>query len=120
MAPTDHDHPVDPARVDAARRALAASRDRLDVLALLAEPVRQRIVRALLAVGELCVGDLALALDVSQDSISYATRQLRNAGVVERRTAGRYGYYRLASGPIRDAMATVYFASDDSDDHTAT
>lgn len=108
MPVTDHDHPVDPERVEVARRALAASAERLDVLTLLAEPVRQRIVRALLAVDELCVGDLAVAVDVSEDSITYATRQLRAAGVVERRSVGRYGYYRLAEGPLREAITAVF------------
>lgn len=109
MPATQHDHPVDPERVAAARRALSAeSTERGDLLALLADPVRQRVVRVLLAVDELCVGDLALALDVSEDSISYATRRLRDAGVLERRSAGRYGYYRLADGPLRAVIAAVF------------
>lgn len=109
MPGSDHGHPVDPERVAAARRVLtAASTGRLDLLALLAEPVRQRVVRALLAVDELCVGDLALALDVSEDSISYATRVLRDAGLLERRRAGRYGYYRLAGGPLRTVIAALF------------
>lgn len=109
MPETDHDHPVDPERVAAARRALAAEpAERLDLLALLAEPVRQRVVRALLAVDELCVGDLAVALEVSEDSITYATRVLREAGVLERRSVGRYGYYRLVEGPLRAVITSVY------------
>lgn len=109
MSSAEHDHPVDPQGVEAARRALAAEKaERPDLLGLLAEPVRQRVIRVLLAVDELYVGDLAPALNVSEDSISYATRVLRDAGVVGRRTAGRYGYYRLADGPLREVIVAVF------------
>ena len=46
----------------------------------MADPVRLRLIYALDIVEELCVGDLALALDVSEDSVSYALRLLRTAG----------------------------------------
>lgn len=104
---TDHEHPVDPERVARARSALHDAAAQVDLLSLLAEPVRQRVVRALIAVDELCVGDLALALGVTEDSITYATRHLRDAGVVERRRDGRYGFYRLADGPVRDVVTAL-------------
>jgi DNA-binding transcriptional ArsR family regulator len=50
------------------------------------------------AVDEMCVGDLALALDVSMDQSSYALKQLRIEGLVETRRAGRMVFYRLADG----------------------
>ena len=43
---------------------------------------------------ELCVGDLALALDLSEDAVSYGLRILRASGLVERRAEGRTAYYR--------------------------
>ena len=107
---TDHGHPVDPDRVAAVRdRGLTLEDARsLDaLLSLLADTVRTRILVALLETGEMCVGDLALALEVSEDAASYALRLLRTAGLVVRRTQGRMGYYRLRDGAAGDAIAMV-------------
>jgi ArsR family transcriptional regulator, lead/cadmium/zinc/bismuth-responsive transcriptional repressor len=101
MSPRDHDHPVDQARVAAARADLLSVGDagRLaGLLGLLADPVRSRILFALLAAGELCVGDLALALDVTEDQVSYAVKMLRLAGLVSFRKDGRVVFYRLGDG----------------------
>ncbi len=68
------------------------------LLDLLADPVRSRVLFALVSVDELCVGDLALALDVSMDQVSYALKMLRPAGLVQSRRDGRVIYYRLAEG----------------------
>jgi DNA-binding transcriptional ArsR family regulator len=95
----DHDHPVDRRRVAQARRRGLGSEDaaRLTgLLALLADPVRVRILYALELVDELCVGDLALALEVSEDAVGYGLRLLRTAGLVQTRKEGRVVYYRLA------------------------
>lgn len=79
--------------------------DRLtSVLTLIADPTRARLLYALDIVQELCVGDLALALDISEDAVSYGLRVLRTAGLVTRRKAGRMAFYRLAGGfpePLR-------------------
>lgn len=97
-----HDHPVDPERVAAAQAALPAAavgEEFARLLAVVADPVRARILVALLAVEELCVGDLALALRINEDAVSYALRVLRDRELVERRTEGRMGFYRLARDP---------------------
>lgn len=95
-----HPHPVDPERVAAARARLLPANDaaRLTgLLGLLADPVRARVLYALDLVQELCVGDLAIALDASEDSVGYALRILRTAGLVTNRRAGRVVFYRLAA-----------------------
>lgn len=94
-----HDHPINAEAVEQARLRLLSADDaeRLaSLLSLLADPVRSRILYALEMVEELCVGDLALALDVSEDSVTYALRILRTAGLVQNRRAGRVIYYRLS------------------------
>jgi len=102
-----HQHPVDPQRVVTARERLpsADEGDRLtSVLSLMADPTRARLLYALDVVEELCVGDLALALSVTEDAVSYGLRVLRTAGLVTRRKEGRIVYYRLAEGfpePLR-------------------
>lgn len=104
----DHDHPVDPQRVAAARARLIDKDEagRLaGLLGLLADPTRARILYALDLVEELCVGDLALALEATEDSVGYALRVLRTAGLVSTRKDGRVVYYRLSQGfpkPLRE------------------
>jgi len=101
MSPLDHDHPVNAARVAAARAGVlpVAEAGRLaGLLGMLADPVRSRILFALAAAGELCVGDLALALDVTEDQVSYALKMLRLAGLVIFRKDGRMVFYRLSDG----------------------
>jgi DNA-binding transcriptional ArsR family regulator len=103
-----HEHPVDAERVGRARARGLSAEDagRLSsLLSLLADPVRARILYALDEVDELCVGDLALALEATEDSVGYALRLLRTAGMVSTRKAGRVVYYRLAAGfpePLRE------------------
>jgi DNA-binding transcriptional ArsR family regulator len=101
MPPLDHDHPVDPERVARARKDLIDSDDagRLaGLLGLIQDPVRSRVLFALSGADELCVGDLAIALEVSEDAVSYALRLLRTAGLVQFRKQGRVVFYRLGNG----------------------
>ncbi len=101
MPSEDHDHPVDPERVARARKSLIDSDDagRLaGLLGLIQDPVRSRALFALSAADELCVGDLVIALDVSQDAVSYALKLLRTAGLVQFRKQGRVVFYRLGDG----------------------
>ncbi len=104
---TDHTHPVDPTAVSRARDRIPAPADAgrvTSVLTLIADPTRMRLLFALDAAEELCVGDLALALDASEDAVGYGLRMLRTAGLVTRRKDGRMVFYRLAQGfpePLR-------------------
>jgi ArsR family transcriptional regulator, lead/cadmium/zinc/bismuth-responsive transcriptional repressor len=96
---TDHEHPVDAARVRQARAGVIGAEDagRLSsLLALLGDPVRVRLLYALDLVNELCVGDLALALGITEDAASYGLRMLRTGGLVYTRKDGRVVFYRLA------------------------
>lgn len=92
--------PVDAESVARARDRLLSAEDagRLaSLLSLLADPVRSRILYALDVVDELCVGDLALTLEVSEDAVTYGLRILRTAGLVANRRDGRVIYYRLSA-----------------------
>lgn len=97
--PSRHAHPVDPSAVSDARRTALPRADAqflVGRLHLLCEPTRLRTLDVLQRVRELCVGDLALALDVSEDAAGYALRQLRTAGFVEARRDGRVVFYALS------------------------
>jgi len=101
MSPLDHDHPVNAERVAIARAGVlsVAEAGRLaGLLGMLADPVRSRILFALVAAEELCVGDLALALELTEDQVSYALKMLRLAGLVSFRKDGRVVFYRLSDG----------------------
>ncbi len=101
MSPRTHEHPVDAERVAVAQAGVLSVTDagRLaGLLGMLADPVRSRILFALATAGELCVGDLALALDVTEDQVSYGLKMLRLAGLVSFRKDGRIVYYRLSDG----------------------
>ena len=108
MSELDHGHPVDPERVADARTRLPGREEigqLTSVLSLMADPTRARVLFALDMVEELCVGDLALALDANEDAVGYALRLLRTAGLVANRKQGRVVYYRLAEGfpePLRE------------------
>lgn len=101
MVPSNHDHPVNAERVAVARAGVLSEAEaaRLaGLLGMLADPVRSRILFALVTADELCVGDLALALDVTEDQVSYGLKMLRLAGLVSFRRDGRVVYYRLSDG----------------------
>jgi len=99
--PLDHEHPVNPERVAAARARLLGTDEagRLaGLLGMLADPIRSRILFALSGGGELCVGDLALALAATEDQVSYALKMIRLSGLVSFRKDGRMVFYRLSDG----------------------
>ena len=66
------------------------------ILTPISGPTRARVLYALDVAEALCVGDLALALEVNEDVVGYALRVLRTAGLVANRREGRVVYYRLA------------------------
>jgi len=99
---------MDPDRVAHARDRLPSADDAIrltGLLSLMADPVRLRILYALDLTEELCVGDLALALQANEDQVTYALRLLRTAGLVVGRKQGRTVYNRLAEDfpePLRE------------------
>ena len=61
---------------------------------VLGDPTRVRIISALCG-GEMCVTDLAEALEMSQSAVSHQLRVLRNLRLVRSRKEGRHVYYAL-------------------------
>jgi DNA-binding transcriptional ArsR family regulator len=100
--------PLDAARVKKVRKRLPTPEEAAhlsSLLSLLADPIRLRILYALDVTEELCVGDLALALDANEDQVTYGLRLLRAAGLVLTRKDGRVVYNRLAPDfpePLRE------------------
>ena len=67
----------------------------------LSDPSRVRIV-SLLAGAELCVCDLAAALDMSQSAVSHQLRTLRDLRLVHWRREGRQIFYTLDDEHVAD------------------
>lgn len=105
-----HTHPVDPERVAAARMRVLSGEESATVASLfqlLGDPTRARVASALSEVDELCVGDTAIAIDANENAVSYALGQLRRAGLVRTRRAGRVIYYRLADERLKRLVETA-------------
>ena len=72
----------------------------VDLLRVLADPVRARIVE-LLAREQLCTCHLVDELGATQSGVSNHLRVLREAGVVHAEPCGRFTYYRLDARVLR-------------------
>ena len=86
-----------PEEVAAARATLApdsAYTDLAELFGALADPTRARLVHALLAT-ELCTGDLAAVLGISESGTSQHLRILRSLRLVKVRRSGKFVYYSL-------------------------
>lgn len=91
--------------------------DHIDVLRLIADPLRAKILE-LLAVESLCVCHLQESLGAKQTLVSHHLRALRQAGLVETESAGRFTYYRLAPGAFDSVRDAVGRLADASNAHT--
>lgn len=65
-----------------------------ELFKVLGDPTRLRIVRLLLE-KEMCVSDIADAMDMGQSAISHQLRVLRQARLVTFRKEGKTAWYRL-------------------------
>jgi ArsR family transcriptional regulator, arsenate/arsenite/antimonite-responsive transcriptional repressor len=82
-------------------------------LKAVANPVRLRVL-ALLGAGELCVCQVAEVLQMPASSVSEALRELRRAGFLRERKAGRWVHVSLvpegAASPLAKALVAEAMA----------
>lgn len=86
------------------------------VAGALASETSARTLRLLAAAdGEVCVCEVEAALDAEQSTVSRALSRLHDAGLVTRRKAGRWRYYRPTpgAGALLSALDTVREGADD-------
>ena len=74
--------------------------DVADLFKLFADSTRIRIL-VLLFDRELCVGDIAANLEMSQTAISHQLRALKQSKLVKYRREGKTVFYSLADGHVR-------------------
>jgi DNA-binding transcriptional ArsR family regulator len=83
--------------VAAARDRMVAetpARDLAELFKALGDPTRVRILSAL-GDAEVCVSDLAAALEMGQSAVSHQLRYLREMRLVATRREGKHIFYRL-------------------------
>jgi ArsR family transcriptional regulator, arsenate/arsenite/antimonite-responsive transcriptional repressor len=94
--------PGEPALERADAEAIAAR------LKAVADPSRLRMLSMLSAAdGEICVCDLADAIEVSQPTASHHAKVLVTAGLIEREQRGRWAYYRVVPGALEQLGAVL-------------
>ena len=75
----------------------------MKVFKAVADVTRLKILK-LLCGGELCIGELMLALKRPQSSISHNLSILENAGLVKERKEGKWCRYRISDGAVTDML----------------
>ncbi|MEQ8660131.1 MAG: metalloregulator ArsR/SmtB family transcription factor [Gammaproteobacteria bacterium] len=100
---------VDTALVSQARKLLAREHRQLPRMAtlykLLANEVRLKILLVLSETNRMCVGDLAVVLDLSVAATSQQLKMLREHGWLRSAADGKLVYYSLAHPGLADALA---------------
>src|SRR3954452_19808181 len=69
---------------------------RIDLLKLLADPLRLRVIDRLVQLGPASVSEMATEFDVAMPQLSNHLRRLRDAGLVSVERRGRPAVYDLA------------------------
>ncbi len=75
-------------------------RQTADLFRVLSDPTRVKIIYVL-SRAELCVGDLAEVVGVSDSAVSHQLRILRNMGLAEYRKEGKMTFYSLHDEHIK-------------------
>jgi DNA-binding transcriptional ArsR family regulator len=86
-----------------------------EFFSLLADPNRLRIL-SVLAVKELCVCDLAAALEMSESAVSHQMRSLRAMRLVKYQKQGRNVFYRLQDHHVIELYRSVAEHLDEKED----
>ena len=99
-------HPDEIARARAAMPSEPELLDASDLLKVLADPSRMRLIAALLEV-ELCVCDLSEFLGLSQSAVSHQLRILRQSRLVRTRRDGKNAFYSLKDSHVEQIVKTA-------------
>jgi DNA-binding transcriptional ArsR family regulator len=93
---------------------LAKAQRMSEFLGFLADPNRLRIL-SILATQEMCVGDLALSLEMNESAVSHQLRTLRALRLVNHRKQGRHVFYSLQDYHVLDFYQAVVEHLDEVD-----
>jgi ArsR family transcriptional regulator, lead/cadmium/zinc/bismuth-responsive transcriptional repressor len=87
-----------------------------EFMGFLADTNRLRIL-SILAVEEMCVGDLAIALEMNESAVSHQLRTLRAIRLVSFRKQGRHVFYRLQDHHVLEFYQAIFEHLDEVDSH---
>ncbi len=87
----------------------------VDFCKALGDETRQRILEVLLSKGEMCVGDLVSAFNLSQPTISHHLTLLKNAKLVTSRRDGKQVFYAIDQETVTSCCGNLFakFAPED-------
>ncbi|HEY5650341.1 MAG TPA: metalloregulator ArsR/SmtB family transcription factor [Acidimicrobiia bacterium] len=85
----------------------AEATDLADLLKVLADPARLRILSVLTSSEEACACDLTEPLDLSQPTVSHHMKVLREAGFIASERRGKWVYHRLIPGRLDEIRAAL-------------
>ncbi len=99
--------PVDPDLVEQVRANLPGDEflyDLAELFKVFGDSTRIKVLYALFE-SELCVGDIAQVLDLSQSAVSHQLRILKQSKLVKFRREGKAVYYSLDDDHVRSIIA---------------
>jgi len=105
-------HPPHPVEIDDVQRlksqilSTEKAQRMAEFFSLLGDTNRLRII-SVLTIKELCVCDLAAALDMSESAVSHQLRALRSMRLVRYHKRGRKVFYRLQDNHVLDLYRSV-------------
>lgn len=73
----------------------------------LSDPTRLRILKAIASMGELCECNIVPSFGLSQPTISYHLKTLREAGLVQSERRGQWVYHRVNGRAVLGAVRTL-------------
>lgn len=82
-----------------------------DFFALFADRTRMRIV-TLLSLGEMCVGDVAYLLRISQSTVSHQLQKLKEKGIIDCRRSGKRMIYYLNNPKVEEMCYHAVLATE--------
>ena len=96
--------------VDKVKNAMPQEEDLIEVAELFkafGDPTRAKIICAQ-SQSELCVGDLALLMEMNHSAVSHQLRLLKQARLVKTRRDGKVRFYSLADEHIQEMFKVAF------------
>ena len=96
--------------VEECRRQMVKERDYDDmslIFTMFADSTRLKIMNALFT-HELCVGDIAILLEMSQSAVSHQLSSLKKARLVRTRREGKLVFYSMADDHIKNIYKMAF------------
>lgn len=91
-----------------------------DLFKILANDTRLRLLHTLARVEEMCVCDLAAAVEMTPQAISNQLQRLADRGIVATRRGGNMIYYRIIDQCVIGLLQKAMCLLDDSEKHGKT